>query len=44
MLLFCSYTVRFDKVELDKVVENVCDLPDPEVVSVHMQFFSGFSY
>lgn len=26
-----DYTVRFDKVELDKVVENVCDLPDPEL-------------
>lgn len=26
-----SYTARFDKVVLDKVVELVSDLPDPEV-------------
>ncbi|KAK7363258.1 hypothetical protein VNO77_05392 [Canavalia gladiata] len=24
-----EYTLRFDKVELDKIVEVVCDLPDP---------------
>ncbi|KAF5944617.1 hypothetical protein HYC85_018694 [Camellia sinensis] len=26
-----DYTSRFDKVELDKIVENVDDLPDPEL-------------
>ncbi|XP_030440849.1 histidinol dehydrogenase, chloroplastic isoform X2 [Syzygium oleosum] len=26
-----EYTARFDKVELEKIVENVSDLPDPEL-------------
>ncbi|GJZ89362.1 histidinol dehydrogenase, chloroplastic isoform X1 [Tanacetum coccineum] len=29
--VFCSYTLRFDKVELEKIIENVSDLPDPEL-------------
>lgn len=28
---YCSYTERFDKVKIDKVVENVSDLPDPQL-------------
>lgn len=31
MFLFDSYTMRFDKVKLDYIVENVNDLPHPEV-------------
>lgn len=31
-VLFCSYTLRFDKVELEKIIENVNELPDPEVL------------
>ncbi|KAL7204818.1 hypothetical protein ACSBR2_017849 [Camellia fascicularis] len=26
-----DYTAKFDKVELDKIVETVCELPDPEL-------------
>ncbi|PWA90443.1 Aldehyde/histidinol dehydrogenase [Artemisia annua] len=26
-----DYTLRFDKVELEKIIENVSDLPDPEL-------------
>ncbi|PSS04949.1 Histidinol dehydrogenase [Actinidia chinensis var. chinensis] len=34
-----DYTARFDKVELDNIVENVADLPDPELdVSVREAF------
>lgn len=34
-----DYTVRFDKVELDKIVENVNDLPDPELDAVVREAF-----
>jgi hypothetical protein len=27
----CRYTKRFDGVDLEKIVERVCDLPDPVV-------------
>ncbi|XP_057464012.1 histidinol dehydrogenase, chloroplastic-like [Actinidia eriantha] len=34
-----DYTARFDKIELDNIVENVADLPDPELdVSVREAF------
>lgn len=29
--MFCRYTSKFDKVELDKIVEVVSELPDPVV-------------
>jgi hypothetical protein len=32
----CRYTKRFDGVDLEKIVERVCDLPDPVVI-----FFSS---
>ncbi|GFZ06059.1 histidinol dehydrogenase [Actinidia rufa] len=39
LVLLDIYTARFDKVELDNVVENVADLPDPELdVSVREAF------
>ena len=28
----CSYTSKFDKVELNKIVVSVSDLPEPEVI------------
>jgi histidinol dehydrogenase len=36
--VLCSYTAKFDKVKLDKIVENVSELPDPEVNSKSISF------
>lgn len=33
---FSSYTERFDKVKLEKLVDNVAELPDPEVIFLNM--------
>jgi len=38
LYVLCSYTSRFDKVKLDKIVENVSELPDPEVNSKSISF------
>ncbi|KAL2461073.1 Histidinol dehydrogenase [Abeliophyllum distichum] len=34
-----DYTMRFDKVKLDKIVENVNDLPDPELDAAVQEAF-----
>lgn len=44
MTLLSSYTARFDKVVLDKVVELVSDLPDPEVGCVEYLFISDIIF
>jgi len=31
LYFFSRYTAKFDKVELEKIVENVSELPDPMV-------------
>jgi hypothetical protein len=36
--VLCSYTAKFDKVKLDKIVENVSELPDPEVNSKNISY------
>lgn len=41
--VFCRYTSKFDKVELDKIVEVVSDLPDP-VVCCFEKYFSFFLF
>ncbi|KAF9673160.1 hypothetical protein SADUNF_Sadunf11G0119700 [Salix dunnii] len=35
----CSYTAKFDKVKLDKIVENVFELPDPELEAAVREAF-----
>jgi hypothetical protein len=44
LYVLCSYTSRFDKVKLDKIVENVSELPDPEVNSKSISFSKRNSF
>jgi len=42
--LTSRYTAKFDKVKLDKVVENVAELPDPEVRLTYLMEHSHKSF
>lgn len=38
IVLTSRYTAKFDKVDMERIVVNVSDLPDPEVLSLACLF------